>query len=350
MNDRPIHFVDFTLRTEHDRVTIDGKTYTAPELRAALAAGQASADGARSAEAVTIDFKQATELLEMFGDQPSEITLQTGEGHSGRGLYAHYTDLPEEGASFLGETDDEATPSTSAPEVAAPAGERQLYRKVYHYSGFGIVGESYEPITSSAPSTEPPAAQAASDEQLFKMAAPFVGGKYAHHVFSNDGLRRFVASIAAASEPRASFNSTENTMNQHEQELDAIAFRHSKPGDDITMLVSAIKEARLLMSEPRAPVLTDELLEVGRKAIEDALIEMRDARIGILGRGNGLVVRERDGSESSIMRLSTESALRMHVLSSIASGYVHDVKGMFDFISHTFLFHQKQSWPALYHK
>ncbi len=34
----PIQCVQFTLRTEHDTVTIDGKTYTTPELRAALSA------------------------------------------------------------------------------------------------------------------------------------------------------------------------------------------------------------------------------------------------------------------------------------------------------------------------
>lgn len=40
-------------------------------------------------------------------------------------------------------------------------------------------------------------------------------------------------------------------------------------------------------------------------------------------------------------KLSNESALRIHILSSIAGGYVHDVKGMFDFIQHTFLHHQR---------
>lgn len=42
-------------------------------------------------------------------------------------------------------------------------------------------------------------------------------------------------------------------------------------------------------------------------------------------------------------KLAEESALRMHILASIAGGYVYDVKGMFDFISHTFLYHQRQS-------
>lgn len=68
---------------------------------------------------VHIDFKQASELLEMFGGQPSEITLTNGEGHSGPGLYAFYRDLPEEGSFFLGVTDDDATPqgAEDAPDI-----------------------------------------------------------------------------------------------------------------------------------------------------------------------------------------------------------------------------------------
>lgn len=45
--------------------------------------------------------------------------------------------------------------------------------------------------------------------------------------------------------------------------------------------------------------------------------------------------------EPIVSKLGNESALRMHVLSSLASGYVADVKGMFEFISHTFLSYQK---------
>ena len=41
-------------------------------------------------------------------------------------------------------------------------------------------------------------------------------------------------------------------------------------------------------------------------------------------------------------KLGSESALRIHVLSSIAAGYVHDVNGMFDFLSKTFLAYQHQ--------
>jgi len=52
-----------------------------------------------------------------------------------------------------------------------------------------------------------------------------------------------------------------------------------------------------------------ELLEVARKAIEDALIEMRDSRLSVLFRNNGLVIKEKDGSESSIIRLGPEGAV-----------------------------------------
>ena len=47
--------------------------------------------------------------------------------------------------------------------------------------------------------------------------------------------------------------------------------------------------------------------------------------------------------EPIISKLDSESALRFHILSSIASGYVHDLNGMFDFLSHTFMHHQKES-------
>ncbi len=54
-----------------------------------------------------------------------------------------------------------------------------------------------------------------------------------------------------------------------------------------------------------------ELLEVARRAVEDELVELRDARISILNRRNGLVIRERDGSKSSLIRLPIEAAMRI---------------------------------------
>ncbi|RTL05206.1 hypothetical protein EKK58_08645 [Candidatus Dependentiae bacterium] len=52
-----------------------------------------------------------------------------------------------------------------------------------------------------------------------------------------------------------------------------------------------------------------ELLEVARKAIEDELIVWRDDRTSMLNRRNGLVIFERDGSPSSIIRFGAEDAL-----------------------------------------
>ena len=41
-------------------------------------------------------------------------------------------------------------------------------------------------------------------------------------------------------------------------------------------------------------------------------------------------------------QLADEAELRKHVLSSIAAGYVNDLNGMFEFMEHTFLVHQRQ--------
>jgi hypothetical protein len=71
----------------------------------------------------------------------------------------------------------------------------------------------------------------------------------------------------------------------------------------------------------------DELLEVGRKAVEDTLVEWRDDRLSVLGRGNGLVIREKDGSNSHIIRFGVEHAMRIaleamhkHLLNSPEKG------------------------------
>lgn len=55
----------------------------------------------------------------------------------------------------------------------------------------------------------------------------------------------------------------------------------------------------------------DALLEIGRRAIEDALIEMRDSRMSTPGRNNGLVCKEKDGSDSHTIRFGPEVALRI---------------------------------------
>ncbi len=55
------------------------------------------------------------------------------------------------------------------------------------------------------------------------------------------------------------------------------------------------------------------LLEAGRKAVEDVLVDWRDNRLSEFARGNGLVIREKDGRDSSIIRFGPETALRIGI-------------------------------------
>jgi len=106
---------------------------------------------------VLIDFRQATDLLAMFGGEPNEITLQLGDGHSGRGLYASYTDMPEEGATFLGVSDQEALPEALESASTGSAAFEQtrartllahLWRK-YDTAGISM-GRSHEAVVLEA--------------------------------------------------------------------------------------------------------------------------------------------------------------------------------------------------------
>jgi len=46
---------------------------------------------------------QAKQLVDMFGgDDEAIAVVSNGEGHSGKGIYVGWKDLPEEGAGFLG--------------------------------------------------------------------------------------------------------------------------------------------------------------------------------------------------------------------------------------------------------
>lgn len=94
----------------------------ATRIARALAATAPNAGAPR----IAIDFKQATELLAMFGDEVGEVTLSTGEGHSGKGLYAWYSELPEEGAEYLGVTDDEAAPTQPVTQEQHDAAMAQI--------------------------------------------------------------------------------------------------------------------------------------------------------------------------------------------------------------------------------
>lgn len=66
----------------------------------------------------------------------------------------------------------------------------------------------------------------------------------------------------------------------------------------------------------------EDALEIGRKAVEDALLELRDARISMIGRGNGLVICEANGGGSAVIRLGTEDALRIALKAILESSDV----------------------------
>jgi hypothetical protein len=55
----------------------------------------------------------------------------------------------------------------------------------------------------------------------------------------------------------------------------------------------------------------EQLLEVGRLAIENELVEWRDARMAAVGRQNGFTICEPDGEFSNIIRFGPETGLRI---------------------------------------
>lgn len=64
---------------------------------------------------------------------------------------------------------------------------------------------------------------------------------------------------------------------------------------------------------PGELVINEEALTAAHLAVEDVLVDLRDRGIGLLGFGNGFVIRHRDGSDSDIMRLGTRAGLRIGI-------------------------------------
>lgn len=65
---------------------------------ACLSAGQCAE---RRKVAVTLNLNQAMQLLRMFGGEDAEISVKEMAGHSGPGLYAYFSEYPEEGVEKL---------------------------------------------------------------------------------------------------------------------------------------------------------------------------------------------------------------------------------------------------------
>jgi hypothetical protein len=75
--------------------------------------------------------------------------------------------------------------------------------------------------------------------------------------------------------------------------------------------------------------MTDVDYEVGRLAVEDVLVERREARISML-RGNGLVIAEKDGKPSPVIRMGMEEALKIAYEAARKS---HDTMSMVELAS-----------------
>lgn len=65
--------------------------------------------------------------------------------------------------------------------------------------------------------------------------------------------------------------------------------------------------------------LDPDALTAAHVAVEDRLIEMRDARMSVLGPANGFVVKEPDGTDSAIMRLGTRAGLSIAIKAYLAA-------------------------------
>lgn len=59
--------------------------------------------------------------------------------------------------------------------------------------------------------------------------------------------------------------------------------------------------------------LDQDALTAAHVAIEDVLIEMRNARMFVIHPANGFVVKERDGTPSDVMRLGTRMGLSIAI-------------------------------------
>ena len=78
---------------------------------------------------------------------------------------------------------------------------------------------------------------------------------------------------------------------------------------------ATVEEAEIVAAGLRRLADDQQVLwEVARAAIEDQLIEWRDDRLSMPLRNNGFVVKEKDGTASSIIRFGPEDGVRIALL------------------------------------
>lgn len=78
---------------------------------------------------------------------------------------------------------------------------------------------------------------------------------------------------------------------------------------------SSIEDVRAAFAGSGEHEIDEDALTVAHVAIEDVLVELRDARISTIGPANGFVIHERDraGDGRFIMRLGTREGLRVAI-------------------------------------
>ena len=204
--------------------------------RAALTAAPAQA----VAQGITIDFKQATELLEMFGGEPTEITLMTGDGHSGNGLYASYTDMPEQGAGFLGTSDDEALPAAPAQEHATQLADQGRAYSI-DADPEGIRARVAEAITSALASGVKKSDRPSHEHWLrpFWMHAYFA-------VVQHNALRDSAEAMLNA--PGALTQAARDVLAERARQVDAEGFNHARDDEYVGRQLAGAAASYLILA------------------------------------------------------------------------------------------------------
>ena len=59
-------------------------------------------------------------------------------------------------------------------------------------------------------------------------------------------------------------------------------------------------------------------LRAAHMAVQETLVEFRDSRVSMMNAANGFVIREADGKDSSMVRLTTREGLRIGI-----AAYLH---------------------------
>lgn len=80
----------------------------------------------------SFNLSQATQLLQMFGGEETDITVEWTDGHSGFGMYAFYSEYPEEGYELLDPKREPPKLEETTASAIAPNAEIERLREIEH--------------------------------------------------------------------------------------------------------------------------------------------------------------------------------------------------------------------------